>query len=78
MTKYRSSQVDLNPAYVYHDTIDWCVQNKCPNYVKTDFLNCARNSIKQEKRNNLDDSIIKEDIGDKIINITMSAWNWIF
>jgi len=78
VTKYRSSQVNLEPAYISKQTIHWCVESKCPNYVKTDLTSCQLNAVKQTKRNNLDDSIVKEDIGDKIVGGFMTVTGWIF
>ncbi len=78
MTKYRSSQVNLEPSWVTKETISWCVEAKCPNYVKSDLLGCQVNAVKQDYRNNLDDSIVKEDIGDKLISISMAVWDWVF
>jgi len=76
--RIHSLHIKLPPDYVSNETIDWCVENKCANFVKQDLLNCQIMAEKIDFRNTADDPIIKEDIGDKIINVTMSAWNWIF
>lgn len=77
-TKYRSSQIDLQPHFIAKETIAWCEKNKCPDGVKYDLAKCQSNSTKQNFRNNLDGPLIKEGIADKVISGAMSAWKWIF
>jgi len=73
--KYHSSQIDLVPAYVSKQTVNWCVANKCPEGVKQDLADCQANAVKQDFRNNIDEPIIRESIGDKILSFVWTAWN---
>ena len=78
VTRYQHSNVKMPVTHVSAYTNKWCKKNKCPDEVKETLGHCSRLARKQDVRNGSDSIIIKEDIGDKFINLTMTAWKWLF
>ena len=77
VTRYQHSNVDIQPSYVSGETIEWCVDKKCPDYVKHDLMMCQASAMKQEFRNDQDSTVVKEDVGDKGISGFMTLWDWL-
>ena len=76
VTRYQSSQIDLIPSYISKETIDWCGRH-CPTYVRKDLMECQSNAIKQSFRNDSDETIITENMTDKMMSIVGKVWNYI-
>ena len=75
VTRYHSSAIDLEPAYISEETIEYC--EECPPYVQEDLARCQANAAKQDFRNDLDDAMVTEDVTDKLLSIAGTLWDWI-
>jgi len=77
-TRYIDSSIDLETEGVEVDVMAECYEKGCSEDLLNTLVGCEVVSRQQDSRNNVDETVIEDNMAEKIKSSLNAMWSWVF